>query len=179
MALRRAVFLDRDGVLNEAVIREGKPHPPDNVSELRLTADVRECLADLKKEGFVLIVVTNQPDVARGKQTQPAVEEIHAFLSAELPLDAIYVCYHDNADRCDCRKPAPGLILRAAAKYGVDLKRSFFIGDRWSDVAAGQRAQCQTVFINHNYNERQPETSPTFEAASLRSATDWILKQAN
>jgi D-glycero-D-manno-heptose 1,7-bisphosphate phosphatase len=172
---RRAVFLDRDGVLNEVVLRDGKPYPPDSLSEFRLIPRVDECLADLKRKGFLLIVVTNQPDVARGKQTKTAVEEMHAFLASRLPIDDIYVCYHDDADECDCRKPAPGLLLDAARKHGIELKESFLIGDRWRDVETGRRAQCKTLFIDYGYREKQPEAAPTFEAKSLRSAVDWII----
>lgn len=172
---RRAVFLDRDGVLNEVVLREGKPYPPDSLSDFRLIPLVDECLADLKRKGFLLIVVTNQPDVARGKQTKAAVEEMHTFLASRLPIDDTYVCYHDDADGCDCRKPSPGLLLEAARKHGIAMKESFLIGDRWRDVEAGRRAECKTLFINNGYSEKHPEIAPTFEAKSLRSAVDWIL----
>jgi D-glycero-D-manno-heptose 1,7-bisphosphate phosphatase len=175
----RAVFLDRDGVLNEAVVRDGKPYPPPRLAELRLTPDVEECLSDLKRLGFLLIVVTNQPDVARGKQIKEAVEEMNTLLASRLPIDDTYVCYHDNADHCDCRKPAPGLLLRAAKKYGIDLDKSFLIGDRWSDIEAGRRAQCRTLFINNGYAERQPDPPPNFETNSLRSAVDWIITHAS
>lgn len=174
---RRAVFLDRDGVLNEVFLRDGKPYPPANLTELRLTPQVEECLADLKQLGFLLIVVTNQPDVARGKQTREAVEEMHTYLASRLPIDDTYVCCHDDADRCSCRKPAPGLLLKAAQKYGIELRESYMIGDRWRDVEAGRRAQCKTLFINRGYAEKGPEISPTFEVASLRSAVDWIIAQ--
>lgn len=174
-----AVFLDRDGVLNEAVVRNGKPHPPDSLRELRLIPNVETCLADLKRLGFLLIVITNQPDVARGTQTRETVEEMNTLLANRLPIDETYVCYHDNADHCDCRKPAPGLLLRAAEKYGIDLKKSFFIGDRWSDVEAGRRAQCKTLFIDNGYAERRPDPPPTYETDSLRSAVDWIIAHAS
>jgi D-glycero-D-manno-heptose 1,7-bisphosphate phosphatase len=171
---RRAVFLDRDGVLNEAVVRDGKPYPPDSLPELHLTPNVRECLTELKAMGFLLIVVSNQPDVARGRQTRRAVEEINEFLAGYLPIDDTYICYHDNGDGCPCRKPAPGLLLEAARKHSIDLTTSFLIGDRWSDVEAGHRAQCKTLFINRGYIDKPPETAPTYEAISLRGAVDWI-----
>jgi D-glycero-D-manno-heptose 1,7-bisphosphate phosphatase len=173
----RAVFLDRDGVLNEVVLRDGRPHPPASLAELRLTPQVEECLADLKRLGYLLIVVTNQPDVARGKQTKTAVEEMHAYLASRLPIDDAFVCYHDDADHCDCRKPASGLLLEAARKHGIDLRESFLIGDRWRDVEAGRRAQCKTLFINNGYAERRPDLLATFETKSLRSAVDWIIAQ--
>ncbi len=178
-SLTRAVFLDRDGVLNEADLRNGKPHPPDSLKDLRLTPHVEECLADLKRLQFLLIVVTNQPDVARGKQSKAAVEEIHRFLASRLPIDDVYVCYHDDSDRCECRKPAPGLLLEAAQKHQIDLRHSFFIGDRWRDVEAGRRAHCQNIFIDYRYADRRPdEAAVVFMADSLRTAVDWILAHA-
>lgn len=171
---RPAVFLDRDGVINAAVVRDGKPYPPVQVDAVEILPGVARALADLRAAGFALVVVTNQPDVARGKQTREAVEAIHARLRAELPLDAIYACYHDDADQCACRKPAPGLLLDAARDLGLDLGASFMVGDRWRDTEAGAAAGCRTVFINHRYAERQP---PAFdvELASLAEAAAWIL----
>lgn len=177
--LRRAVFLDRDGVLNEAIVRDGKPYPPGSVAEVRFTPSVKECLVDLRSLGFLLIVVTNQPDVARGRQARQVVEEVNAFIADSLPIDDTYVCYHDTADCCPCRKPAPGMLLEAAHKHGIDLTASFLIGDRWSDMEAGRRAACKTLFINRGYAEKQPEVCPTHETVSLRNAVDWILVHAN
>lgn len=175
--MARAVFLDRDGVLNEVVLRNGRSCPPASLAELRLTACVEECLEDLKRHGYLLIVVTNQPDVARGAQTKAAVEEMNAFLAGRLPIDDIYVCYHDDRDNCGCRKPAPGLLLEAASKYAIDLEGSFLIGDRWRDVEAGMRARCRTLLLDTGHAEKRPETRPTFESNSLRSAVDWIIAQ--
>jgi D-glycero-D-manno-heptose 1,7-bisphosphate phosphatase len=172
--VKRAVFLDRDGVINASVVRDGKPYPPASVDELELLPGVPEALAALKRAGFVLLVVTNQPDVARGTQTREAVDAIHARMSAELPLDAIYACLHDDADHCACRKPAPGMLVNGAAEWGIELGASFLVGDRWRDIAAGEAAGCRTVFIDYGYNERQP---PTFDAkvTSLAEAANWIL----
>jgi D-glycero-D-manno-heptose 1,7-bisphosphate phosphatase len=172
---RRAVFLDRDGVLNEVVLREGKPYPPADLGQLRIIPHTAECLADLKRLGYLLIVVTNQPDVARGKQTKAAVEEMHAFLFSQLPLDDTYVCYHDDSDHCECRKPAPGMLLDASRKYRINLEESFLIGDRWRDVEAGQRAHCKTLLIGNGYAEKQSEVAATFSTTSLRNAVDWIV----
>ena len=138
--LGRAVFLDRDGVLNRPVVRDGKPYPPASVEELEISPDAPAALAALKQAGFRLYVVTNQPDVARGSATRAAVERIHAALAEALPLDGFYVCYHDDSDRCECRKPKPGLLLAAAAEHGISLRASYLIGDRWRDIEAGQRA---------------------------------------
>ncbi|MEO7145005.1 MAG: HAD-IIIA family hydrolase, partial [Bryobacteraceae bacterium] len=115
--MNKAVFLDRDGVLNRAVLRDGKPYPPASVDELEILPDAAEALGRLKQAGFLLLVVTNQPDVARGAQTRAAVEAMHAALARALPIDGFFVCYHDDADGCDCRKPRPGLLLQAAAAH--------------------------------------------------------------
>jgi len=122
-----------------------------------------------------LIVVTNQPDVARGTQTREGVEVLHAALSAELPLDEFRVCYHDDPDGCDCRKPAPGLLLAAAQDYNLDLSASFMVGDRWRDIEAGRRAGCQTVFIDYGYAEAQP-IHPDAQVQSTFEAVAWILR---
>lgn len=169
----RAVFLDRDGVLNEAVVREGKPYPPASVDELRVVTGAADALLRLKNAGYRLIVVTNQPDVARGTQSREAVEAINERLRAELPIDEFVVCYHDG-DLCECRKPRPGALRDAAGRHGLDLGRSFMIGDRWRDVEAGQRAGCTALFIDYDYRERRP-APPYISVASLAMAADWIL----
>ncbi len=168
----RAVFLDRDGVLNEVVIRAGRPHPPQSLTDLTIYPDVPGSLTRLKQAGFALVVVTNQPDVARGAQTREVVEAMNAHLSTALPLDEVRVCYHDDADACACRKPLPGL-LTAAPHY--ELPGSFMVGDRWRDVEAGQKAGCRTVFIDRGYAERQPVADA--HVRSLSEAVDWILQR--
>jgi len=173
--MKRAVFLDRDGVLNYGVIRDGKPYPPDSVAEVRIVEDAPSALRKLHDAGFLLIVVTNQPDVARGKQTAAGVEAIHDVLRAVLPIDEFLACYHDDADHCDCRKPKPGLLLEAAKRHGIDLAASFMIGDRWRDVEAGQRAGCVAYFLDYEYAERQPEP-PFVRVRSLTEAADQITR---
>jgi D-glycero-D-manno-heptose 1,7-bisphosphate phosphatase len=170
---KRAVFLDRDGVINAAVVRDGKPYPPANASMLEILPGVPAALADLKAAGYALVVVTNQPDVARGTQTRAAVDAIHDRLRRELPLDAIYACFHDDADHCACRKPAPGMLLDAARDLDLDLAASVMVGDRWRDVAAGVAAGCRTVFINCHYSEARPTTFDV-ELSSLPEAAVWI-----
>ncbi|MCX7847438.1 MAG: HAD family hydrolase [bacterium] len=150
---RRAVFLDRDGVVNKPRMVNGVAHPPRTVAELELTEGIREVLQALKGAGFLLVVVTNQPDVARGTLTFEAVEAVHARLAALLPIDAFYCCPHDDEDGCGCRKPKPGLLLRAAQEWGIDLRASFMVGDRWRDVDAGRAAGCTTVFVDYGYHE--------------------------
>lgn len=174
----RAVFLDRDGVINESIVRDGKPHPPSSIAETTLVAAARKALRELKRRGFLLLVVTNQPDVRRGTTSRENVEEIHRFLADELPLDDFFVCYHDDSDNCRCRKPKPGLLLEAAGKYDIDVKRSYLVGDRWRDIDAGVAAGCRTILIDRAYNERGPHVRPDFVASSLPEAVNWILDQA-
>ena len=171
-----AVFLDRDGVVNEVVVRNGKPHPPDDAASLRIPPGTGEALARLKERGYLLLVVTNQPDVARGRQERDVIEEMNRRLRAELPLDEVLTCYHDDADECECRKPKPGLIKRAARQHGIDLGRSYLIGDRWRDIDAGANAGCKTILIDRGYAERAPASAPDVRVDSLSRAVDWILK---
>jgi len=174
---RRAVFLDRDGVINRAVVRNGKPHPPANPDELEILPGVPEALKKLRAAGFRLIVVTNQPDVARGIQTREGVEAIHRAILKRVDLDEFRICFHDDSDGCRCRKPAPGLLLDAALGAGADLKASFLIGDRWRDIEAGRQAGCATVFVDHGYVEPRP-LHYNVRVGSLSEAADWILAQS-
>jgi D-glycero-D-manno-heptose 1,7-bisphosphate phosphatase len=172
---RRAAFLDRDGVINKAIVREGRPYPPARLSELEVLPQVAQSLERLRRAGFLSIVVTNQPDVARGAASRDEVEAMHERLRAELSIDAIYACWHDDKDRCACRKPLPGLLYQAARDYDVDLNGSFMIGDRWRDIEAGQRAGCRTVWINRRYREQAP-VGADYEVDGLPAAVDYILK---
>lgn len=173
-AMRRAVFLDRDGVINRAIVREGKPFPPSGMDELEILPGVEDALEKLHAAGYLLIVVTNQPDVARGTTSKEAVEQINSFLDAQLPIDEFRTCYHDSGDGCNCRKPLPGALLDAAREHEIDLSRSFMVGDRWRDIEAGSSAGCKTFFINYRYNEQQPEM-PDFIVSSLFEAKKIIL----
>jgi D-sedoheptulose 7-phosphate isomerase len=171
----RAVFLDRDGVINRVFVHAGKPHPPKNLQELELLPGVPEALRDLKQHGYELLLVTNQPDVSRGMQSQQSVEAIHRVLSSQLPLDDILVCFHTDEDACDCRKPLPGMLHDGAEKHNVDLAASFMVGDRWRDIEAGHHAGCKTILVDHGYSERAPDPPPDHRVRSLREAADWIL----
>jgi D-glycero-D-manno-heptose 1,7-bisphosphate phosphatase len=128
----------------------------------------------LRKAGFLNIVVTNQPDIATGKQKAEVIEVMHQRLRNELALDEIKVCRHSDTDLCDCRKPKPGMLLQAAREFDIDLKRSFMVGDRWRDVAAGQAAGCMSFFIDYGYREPRP-TPPYVEVKSLAEAGARIL----
>ena len=168
-----AVFLDRDGVLNRPVLRHGRPHPPESVQDLAIYPDTESSLRRLKDAGYALVVVTNQPDVARGLQRAQVVHQINRKLCEQIEVTAVYVCFHDDADGCRCRKPAPGLLLDAAHDLGLDLRRSFMVGDRWRDVEAGRRAGCRTVYIDRQYSEPSPENAD-FVTTSLAEAVSWI-----
>ncbi len=172
MNRRAAVFLDRDGVINTAVVRDGKPYPPASVEDLEVLPGVADALARLKAAGFALVVVTNQPDVARGRQTEAAVLAIHDRLSALLPIDEFRVCWHDDADNCECRKPKPGLLTRPPL---YDLAGSIVIGDRWRDIEAGRRAGCSAaILVDYGYDEGLT-AEPDIRVRSLSEAADWIL----
>jgi|HubBroStandDraft_1064217.scaffolds.fasta_scaffold00002_40 D-sedoheptulose 7-phosphate isomerase len=175
---RPAVFLDRDGVINRPVMRDGKPFPPSGVEELEVLPEVAPSLLDLKAHGFDLFVITNQPDVARGTQSREAVESIHNAIASSLPIDGIFVCYHDDADHCACRKPQPGLLLEAQRRHNVDFSRSFVVGDRWRDIDAGHNAGCKTVLIDYGYREKKPAQPPEATVHSLREAADWIISSS-
>jgi D-sedoheptulose 7-phosphate isomerase len=176
--LRRAVFLDRDGVINRAVVRDGKPFPPSGMHDFELLPEVASSLSALKAHGFALYVITNQPDVSRGTQSRETVENIHQTLSSSLPIDDIFVCYHDDNDDCACRKPLPGLLLEARSKHNIDLSRSFVVGDRWRDIDAGHNAGCKAILIDYGYRERAPTRPPEATVRSLREAADWIISSA-
>jgi D-glycero-D-manno-heptose 1,7-bisphosphate phosphatase len=168
------VFLDRDGVLNRALVRDGKPYPPQTLGELEILPGVPEACARLRGAGLRLIAVTNQPDVGRGTQSRDAVDAINRAVQSSLQLDDVRVCPHDDRDACGCRKPAPGLLLHAARDWGIDLAASVMVGDRWRDVESGKRAGCKTVFIDRGYMERRPD-APDLTVASLPEAVSWIL----
>jgi len=173
---RRAVFLDRDGVLNAAIVRDGKSFPPPSVAEVRILDGVPEAVNLLKEAGMLLVVISNQPDVARGTQRRETVQAINDWLGVRLPLDRFEVCYHDDTDRCDCRKPKPGMIFRSAKALGIDLEDSFVVGDRWRDIDAGKAAGCRCVWIDYGYAERK-SISHDYRAISLLDASTWIIKQ--
>ena len=172
--MKRAVFLDRDGVLNRALVSNGRPYPPRNVSQLEILPGVLPALGKLQAADFLLIVVTNQPDVARGVTTRDEVEKINAALGSVLPIDEFRTCYHDTDADCECRKPKPGALLAAAKAHDIDLSASYMVGDRWRDIEAGQRAGCNTIFVDYGYQEKQPDAAD-YRVASLSEASEIIL----
>jgi D-glycero-D-manno-heptose 1,7-bisphosphate phosphatase len=173
-AARRAVFLDRDGVLNYAPVEAGRPRPPREAGEVRLLPDAQGACRALKAAGAVLVVVTNQPDAARGATTVESLRAVNALVVRELPVDDVRTCLHDDVDDCDCRKPRPGLLVQAAQEWGLDLAGSVMVGDRWRDIGAGQQAGCRTVFIDRGYQERRP-AAPDLVVTTLGDAVPWII----
>ena len=179
--MQRAVFLDRDGVINRSVVRDGLPYPPDTVEEFDIYEDVPAGCARLKAAGFLLVVATNQPDVGRGTQSRAAVEAMHAAMCAALPgLDRVEVSYDPGGSgpAAPRRKPAPGMLLDAADALDIALAESFMVGDRWRDVDCGHAAGCRTVFLDRGYQEalRQP---PDFTVGSFAEAVEVILDATN
>ena len=171
--MKKAVFLDRDGVVNKAFIRNGLPTPPISLNELEILPGVKESILRLKKLNYICLLVTNQPDVSRGKIEKKTVIKINNYLKDETKFDDIFVCYHDDHDKCNCRKPKPGLLLEASEKWNIDLKKSYMIGDRWKDIEAGKCAGCKTIFIDYNYKETKPK-NPDFTTDSLLSSVHII-----
>ena len=175
----RAVFLDRDGVINRALERDCKPFPPRSLDEFEILPEVPAACAKLKAAGFLLVVATNQPDVGRGTLKKELVETIHVHLMKQLPIDRVDVCFHPGQGKsdCDCRKPKPGMLQRAARELGIDLARSWMVGDRWRDVDCGHAAGCRTIFIDRGYAEELKQ-KPDFSAGNLAAAADIILREA-
>jgi len=150
--LRPAVFLDRDGVLNRIVWRDGKPASPRVPEEFEIEPQAAAALKALQAAGYALFVVTNQPDIARDRMSQSSLDAMHAHLCTALPVEAVSACLHDDADACDCRKPKPGQLLSLARRHGLDLSRSWMIGDQDRDIACGRAAGCATVLLTRPYN---------------------------
>lgn len=176
-SLRRAVFLDRDGVLNRSRVVDGKAYAPRHPRQFHLMPGAAAAVAALKRAGFVVVVVTNQPDVGHGKISAVDIDEMHARLMARASVDAVMVCTHRQDQGCACRKPRPGMLLGAIRRYRIDPKLSFMVGDRSSDVAAGRAAGARTIFIDRRYAEGLTER-PDARVRSLAEAARWILRGA-
>jgi D-glycero-D-manno-heptose 1,7-bisphosphate phosphatase len=170
--VRRAVFLDRDGVLVETEVRDGAAYAVTTLAEFRVVPDAAEQVARLRAAGLVCIVFTNQPEVARGTIAPEVLAAMHNVLRAAVPLDDVYVCPHDEGDGCACRKPRPGMLHDAAARWDVSLAGSFVIGDRWRDVDAGRAAGCYAVLLEREYSAC---TTADARVATLHEAVDAVL----
>ncbi len=173
--MRKAVFLDRDGVINRSEVRGGKPYAPTRAEDFELLPGAADAMVALRAAGWLVIVVTNQPDLATGKQSRTGIDAMHQPLRDAGMVDDIKVCPHVDADHCACRKPRPGMLLDAAREWGIDLNASIMVGDRWRDIEAGQAAGCRTIFVDHGYAEKQPER-PDSVVMSLAQAQELIAR---
>jgi D-glycero-D-manno-heptose 1,7-bisphosphate phosphatase len=178
MKLKRAVFFDRDGILNRTFVRDGKPYAPRCLEDFEIFPEAVLLTKELQKANFLIIVATNQPDVGNGYVAQSIVEAMHKRLKECVVLDAIKVCYHSQDFGCDCRKPKPGMLLDSAKEFGIDLAHSFMVGDRDSDVLAGSRAGCKTLFMDFGYAENQIGC-PDYIIHSLQDVARIVLEKAN
>jgi D-glycero-D-manno-heptose 1,7-bisphosphate phosphatase len=174
-ARRKAVFLDRDGVIVVPEFRDGRSFAPVRLEDYRFYPEVPAALSRLKTAGFLLVVVTNQPEVGRGLIAEGVLEEMHRRLMASFPVDLIKVCRHTAADRCACRKPKPGMLLESASEFGISLPDSYMVGDRATDVEAGRAAGCRTVFVDLGYTSESKPDSASFTVSSIDQAADVIL----
>jgi D-glycero-D-manno-heptose 1,7-bisphosphate phosphatase len=170
----KAIFLDRDGVLNKAIVRNRKPYPPSTIDELEILEGVYEGVELLKHSGYRLIVITNQPDVSRGLTTIEKVNEINNSIIQLLNVDEIMCCFHDDNENCECRKPKPGMILEAVKKWNIDLSVSYLIGDRWRDIQTAKNIGITSILIKYDYDEKK--INADFECNNLEEAANYILK---
>ena len=170
---RPAVFLDRDGVLCRSTVINGKAYAPRRLKDFKLMPYAGESVRKLQDFGYLVIVVTNQPDIGCGRISADAVAAMHRHLRAETAIDDIFICPHPQDDACDCRKPRPGMLLEAARKHHISLGESFMVGDRHSDVEAGHHAGCRTIFIDRAYVEPAPNSQEA-TVPSLRAAARYI-----
>lgn len=170
--MRKAIFFDRDGVINKVILKDGKPFSPRKFEEFKLLDGIRKVLERFRKKEFLNIIVTNQPDIARGLIKTETLEKMHKFIEENLPIDDIFICPHDDIDNCHCRKPKPGMLLEAAEKWHINLKESFMIGDSWKDIEAGKAAGCATVLLDNLYNK---EVEADFRARDIDLAMKIIL----
>jgi D-glycero-D-manno-heptose 1,7-bisphosphate phosphatase len=170
-----AVFLDRDGVLVVPQFRDGRSFAPTTLEDFRIDDAAPECLVALKQAGFLLVVVTNQPDLGKGLIAAEVMDEMHRRMFAALPIDDLELCPHRQDEGCACRKPKPGMLLTAADRLNIALDRSFMVGDRASDVAAGRAAGCKTVFLDLDYTAEAKPKDADFTVRSLGDATACIL----
>ena len=170
--LKKAVFLDRDGVLNRPNVIDGKPYAPKKVKDFIIYSEVYEVLNNLKNNLYKLIVVTNQKDVGRGLTSMKVLNTMHNKLKSFLPIDDIKVCI--CIDECDCYKPNPGMILEAQKEWNIDIEKSYIIGDSWRDIGAGINAGCKTILIDRKYNMPMVY-KPDYIVNSLKEAESKIL----
>tara|TARA_B100001250_G_C19763816_1_gene773743 strand:- start:141 stop:698 length:558 start_codon:yes stop_codon:yes gene_type:complete len=172
--MNRAVFLDRDGVINEVLFREGsniKPIAPWKIEEFKLFKNINRPLKDMRKMNFNLFIVTNQPDVSKGILKHSVLKKMNDIILGELPIDEIMVCEHIDSDYCECRKPKPGMIKTLAQKWNIDVGNSFLIGDNWKDIESGRAAGCSTILIDAFYNK---SVQSDYRAENLKTSVEII-----
>lgn len=157
--MAKILFLDRDGVVNQVMVKDGKPMPPQTLDEFSYVPGIFELCDRAKKDGFLIVIVTNQPDISRGLVEDTMVDQFHKKIMRELPIDEIIVCPHDDMHHCDCRKPKPGMLLRALQKYNARKEDCWMVGDRWRDVEAANAAGVPVIWIDYGYDERRPTTA--------------------
>ncbi len=174
--MRPGVLLDRDGVLNSVLVRFGRGFSPRKFAEFELLPGVAAAVALLRKAGLPVLVVTNQPDIARGLLRPAELERMHEFMRVHVSVDRIYSCTHDDSDDCICRKPRPGLLLRAAAEFHLDLVHSWMVGDSWKDIEAARAAGCRSIFVAGPHADAG-RSKPERTAASLPEAAKMILRE--
>lgn len=145
--MKPAVFIERDGILNETRVERGQRVTPLTLNEFHLHREVAPLLHEVKVAGLLLIVTTNQPGLSRGHQSRRELDRMHQSLRATFLIDDLLVCPHEDADRCPCRKPKPGLFLEAAHKWGIDLNRSFVVSDKWQDAEAARRVGATSLLV--------------------------------
>lgn len=174
---RPAAFLDRDGVLNKPILRSACVGSPRCLEEFDLVAGAAQAVAMLRDAGLLVIVVTNQPEVARGLIAPAQLERMHRRLKEATAVDAIYTCPHDDRHACSCRKPSPGLLLQAAAEWRIALGISYMVGDSWKDIEAGTAAGCQTFLVDPQW-PRAPQVKPSHHVRDLRVAAEMIAALA-
>lgn len=144
---KKAVFLDRDGVINAIVSRGGKLSVPFSVNEFKVIEGAREAVALLKAHGFVCIVVTNQPDIARGNLSEKNLSAIHKYMQKETGVEAVYFCPHSKDGECNCKKPAMGMVQDAVREHGIVLAESWLVGDRWRDIQMAKNAGLKSILV--------------------------------
>jgi D-glycero-D-manno-heptose 1,7-bisphosphate phosphatase len=174
---RRAVFLDRDGVLVQEIVRDdGQAYAPTELADFHLVPEAAAEVKRLRQEQFMCVVVTNQPEVARGLLALDVLDDMHRRLRATIPVDDVIVCPHVDDDACACRKPKPGMLRAAAERLDIDLSKSFLVGDRWRDIGAGRAVGCQTVLIERPYSNC---ASADAVVQTLPEAVDWIVSRSS
>ena len=175
--MKKAAFLDRDGVINAAIVLNGKPDSPKNLTEMKILEGVIEAIQTLKAQSFIPIIITNQPDIARNRLKDVDLIAMHEKIRSETQIEYFYTCPHDDEDGCNCRKPKPGLISQAEKDLQIELKSSFLVGDRWRDITTAQALGIEAFFIDYSYTEKQP-SKPYTRVSSLLEVSKIMVQRS-